>query len=348
MIQAWQTFLSQQGAQLENGYVVSFASNPAFPDNSLCPLGSWHLLRISGADAETFMQGQFSNDVRLLDGQNSQLSSYNSAKGRMYSCFRLLKNADVYFLRLPADIADAVIKRLRMFVLRSQVVIEDVSEQYVHLGLVGEKTAKALRQAGLTAPDAINGISEKQGTLCLHLPGAVPRYELFVPADKAQPLWNSLCASLTPANENRWELAEIRSGQPEVYQATLEAFVPQMANLDLIGGISFNKGCYTGQEIVARTHYLGKQKKRMYLLSTYGTDVNIGDKLFEHASDNTQSIGEVVRKARNEHDGYDFLAVMQIKSTLADLRLLDVNGESCDVEQQPYTIPGGDDTEKGS
>ncbi|MDH5299884.1 MAG: folate-binding protein [Gammaproteobacteria bacterium] len=338
MIQAWQTFLKQQGAKIEQDQVVGFES--ATGQAGICPLNRWQLFRISGADAATFMQGQFSNDVRQLNGSNSQLSSYNSPKGRMYSCFVLFKHQENFYLRLPGEIAAQVIKRLRMFVMRSAVVIDDVSEQFVHLGIIG--STSELQHAGLPAPTDERGFQEHQGILILRAAGASPRFELFVPVDQAQTIWSQLTPHLSPAAEQQWELAEIRAGQPDIYQTTLEAFVPQMANLDLIGGISFNKGCYTGQEIVARTHYLGKQKKRMYLLRTSSTAVQTGDKLFEHNSDNTQSIGEIVRAATNEQGGQDFLAVMQIKSCQADLRLHSIEGEACTLLPQPYELPLGE------
>jgi folate-binding protein YgfZ len=256
----------------------------------------------------------------------------------MYSCFRIFKQGDAFYLHMPTEIMDVVLKRLRMFVMRSQVIIDDLTQEMVQIGVAGENATAALQQAGLNPAGEIDGISNDDGIFCMRLPGDVPRYTLFASASQAEALWSKLSAELMPCGENSWRILDIRAGQPEVFSSTMEAFVAQMANLDLIDGVSFTKGCYPGQEIVARTHYLGKQKKRMYHLSCSQTaELQIGDKLIELDSDNNQGVGDIVNVAINADGEQELLAVVQIK--LAEQsKISSAEGNQCRTLTLPYSL----------
>ena len=240
----------------------SAAELPALPT-----LAGWATLRVSGIDAEAFLQGQISADVRRADG-NGVWTSYNSPKGRMLAVPRLARVDDRFELRLPASLAEPIAKRLRMFVLRSKVQIETIP-----------------------------------------------------PADIAAELPD--------------RRALIEAGVPVVYGETQDRWVAQMANLDLLGGISFDKGCYTGQEVVARLHYLGNLKKRMFLLRGTGTAPSPGSAIHDTAGDG-QAVGEIVDAAASGA-GFIASAVLQVAAADKDTLRLTRDTDPLLARPQPYS-----------
>jgi len=226
------------------------------------------VLRFAGPDAIGFLQGQVSNDTQRLAAGEPLLAAYSSAQGRVIAVLHLLPHSSGVIALLPRDVLGATCERLRKFVLRAKVKIEDVSDR---LTVIGVRDAAALAAAGLEPPGARKYL-ERDGLGVARVGPAAPQSRRF---------WVIAAASLplTPADpsiESAWRLADIREGLPTVYAATSEAFVAQMLNLDLIDGISFSKGCYTGQEIIARTQHLGRIKRRMFRLWLSPGDWAIG------------------------------------------------------------------------
>jgi tRNA-modifying protein YgfZ len=245
-------------------------------------------VRVRGVDTDTFLQGQLSNDLRQLLTTRAQLSSYNSAKGRMLAVLHLLRDDDGVTLELHRDVAEAVIRRLRMFVLRARLSIETGTDDAA-LGLAGADAEARLHALRLPAPAAPLDVATdaSRGIRVLRRLGPQPRYSLH---GSAQAI-DALQAMLDPAQPYAlWRRADIEAGVPVVYAATSDRFVPQMANLDLLGGISFDKGCYTGQEIVARLHYLGQLKRRLFVFRCDGAPPAPGTELRSNGS----AAGEVV------------------------------------------------------
>jgi tRNA-modifying protein YgfZ len=241
-----------------------------------------------GVDVDTFLQGQLSNDLRQLRPERAQLSSYNSAKGRMLAVLHLLRDDDGVTLELHRDVAEAVVRRLRMFVLRARLTIETGTDNAA-LGLAGADAEARLHALQLPVPTAPLDVAAdaSRGIRVLRRFGAQPRYSLHGNAQAVA----ALQALLDPAQPYAlWRRADIEAGVPVVYAATSDRFVPQMANLDLLGGISFDKGCYTGQEIVARLHYLGQLKRRMFAFRCDGPPPAPGTELRSGGS----AAGEVV------------------------------------------------------
>jgi folate-binding protein YgfZ len=233
------------------------------------------LLSISGDDARAFLHGQFTNDVQALEAGGAQWNGWCSAKGRLLATFLLVRRADEYLLMLPAEIAGAFAKRLNMFVLRSKVKIADVSAQWARFGIAGKAAHPAIAAIFDAAPEPMRAV-ELNGSVCVALDER--RFVAFTPAGESENLRVRLEQSGTPAGAGAWEWTNIRAGIPTVVAATQEAFVPQMANFDLVGGVSFRKGCYPGQEIVARTQYRGILKRRMVRLpSPAGARLRPGD-----------------------------------------------------------------------
>ena len=176
------------------------------------------------------------------------------------------------------------------------------------------------------------------GVTILRLPGPTPRFQLHGPAPALSALWNALVPSVTPIGAESWRLLDILAGTPAVYPETVDAFVPQMLNLQLLDGIGFQKGCYTGQEIVARTHYLGKIKRRMYLARVDSpTTPGPGNPLLSPQTDASQSAGQLVDACRHPDGGYAVLAVALIDcAEHRTLHLGKVNGPLLRLEPLPY------------
>ena len=255
-------------------------------------LTQYALLKFDGADVSAFLQSQFSSDIKALDETNAQWSSYSNAKGRMQASFLLWRRGESFFLMLRRDIADGFRRRLAMFVMRSRVVIT-LLEQAL---LLGQYHAQA----------------ERDTTPCQHADAAmridVGRISIHCVLDD-EAAWPALDGALIASRA--FDLYFIDAGIPWVSAACYEAFVPQMANLDLIGGISFRKGCYPGQEIVARTQYLGKVKRRMFIVEAAGAECPMGGDIRAEVT-GEQAIGKVMLSAEIAPGQYRALVVMQI------------------------------------
>jgi folate-binding protein YgfZ len=293
-------------------------------------------LAIDGPDAAAFLQGQLSNDVTALAPDRCQYTSYNSPKGRMLANLVLWQAAPQSFRALlPADLADGVARRLRMYVLRSKVTINAFDGETGLTGIGGPAAETVLLQTLGVAP-VVFGVADAEGATVLSLPG--PRYVVVAPPHKAQELRGRLARHARPVGAAVWRWLTIDAGVPVVTQATQEQFVLQALNWEVLGGVSFRKGCYPGQEIVARTRYLGRLKERLYALHTAGP-VLPGSRIFGSVFGD-QACGTVVNAAPAPEGGTTLLAVVQIAAADArDLRLNAVDGPRLDPRALPYTVP---------
>lgn len=236
------------------------------------------LLKITGKDSKSFLQSQLSNDVNKLDNSSIQLSAYCQHQGKILVLFWLLRSKDDFLLSFPLDLIETVKNRLQMFILVSDVKIEDVTEKYLQLGLINENKADAY---------VLNG----QLSLML------------VDSQSAE--------KFTFASRQYWDKACIDNLIPEVNSLTTEKFVPQMLNLDIDEiGLSFTKGCYPGQEVVARLHYLGKAKRRLFVFKSV-SEIKVGDDLFCPSSKSARTCGSVVFQVKFEAD-YFCLATLEV------------------------------------
>lgn len=338
----WQGFLQQQGALLQEGVTQHFGSPhdelAATRDGTvLCDLGQFGMLRVTGEDAQSFLQNLFSSDVREVGEQRAQISSFNTAKGRMLATFLVWRSGTDYFLHLPRGLVAAIQKKLSLYVLRSKVRIADASDEIVCLGLAGREAERLAGAHLAPVPQDAMGVAQHGNASLIRLGDS--RFQIAVPAQDAPALWQRLTAAgARPAGATCWDWLTIRAGVPVVLPATQELFVPQMANLELIGGVNFKKGCYPGQEIVARMQYLGKSKRRMYLAHV-ASGAQAGEELFS-AETEGQSCGTVVNAAPAPDGGVDLLAVVQISSRDAQsVHLGSPQGETLQFLPPPYPIP---------
>lgn len=318
MSSSWLSFLNHQGAHLENDRVLHFGDpqrelKTALDGDVLCARSQQGLVTVTGADTMTFLQGQFTNDVRQVKPKHSQLNAYCSPKGRALTLLRLFQRDTVYYLSLPREQVEPILKRLRMFILRADVTLQDNSEAFVSLGLSGPHAEHLLQTLLNAVPADIDEVVHSEGVTLIRVPGLLPRFEIYGELSAVQTLWSALAPHTRPAAAEPWRLLDILAGLPTIYAATADSFVPQMINLQLLNGINFRKGCYTGQEVVARTHYLGKLKRRMYQARVNSpTPPSPGDELFALQQGTEQSVGKIVDACPYPEGGFAVLAVVVI------------------------------------
>ena len=347
----WQDLLSLRGAQADPAGIRSLGDpegelEAARHGPVLALLDSLSSLQVSGADAETFLQGQLSNDVAALADGEAQYAAYCSAKGRVLCIFVVLRlAAGEYELWLPRSLAESMRKRLGMFVLRSKVTIRGAGTQEgshgdsdrVRLGVGGPGAAAAIEAVlGAVAPRPLmRSVTDRAAVVAL----AGDRYVLTVSSLHAQALWDAFTQHARPVGTATWDWLTIAAGVPVVHAAVQDQFVPQMANLDALGAINFRKGCYSGQEIVARMQYLGRLKERLYLAHTPHATPAEGERIFSSVFGD-QPCGTVVNAAPAPEGGSDLLAVMQIAAAEAgDLHLGSPEGSALRLRALPYALP---------
>ena len=287
------------------------------------PLTHLGLIEATGDEAKAFLHSQFTSDINhLADGQ-AQHAGWCSAKGRMQASFVVWRHGERYLLALAADLQDATQKRLQMFVLRAKVKLAAQTDSTVMLGLSGPQATEALADAGLPCPTDAMSAAETNGCAVIRLDAS--RFMIVAPESAMAALWQKLSVKARPAGLPAWRWLDIQSAFPLVTLATKEEFVPQMADFEKIGGVSFHKGCYPGQEIVARTQYLGKVKRHLFRLSS-AQALKAGDVL--HSPDNPdQSCGMVMTAAPSPAGGYEALAVVQ-SNFAGNVRLGSLEGPS--------------------
>lgn len=353
---AWQDFLQQQGAEF---MTETFADGTVHPrlqsfgnanrerrippqGNIICDLSHIGLIRVSGEDAEGFLQNQFTNDISQVSEQRSQLSGYCNHKGRLLANFRIIKRNGDFYLRLSRDLVAPILKKLRMYVLMSKVALEDASSQLVHFGFSGPEADKILAKrteksfGSNNAPDTINEIIQHQSLSLIRLPGVVPRYEIFGELEDAITLWQALDVDGAAVSHQSWQYLNILAGLPIVTAQSSEAWVPQMLNFDLIDAVSFNKGCFPGQEVVARLNYLGKTQRRCYRLQANTDQLpTIGDTITASTDNKEEEAGKVLNAVINPDGQVEMLAVLKIKLSEKSLTVNDHPLKLCEL---PYAL----------
>jgi len=336
----WQEFLIEHHATIADGVVQHFGDldaelNATAQHTVLCDLSQFGSLRVSGEDAQSFLQNLLSNDIRNVDATHAQISSFNTAKGRMLAVFLIWREGEDYLLQLPATILETMRKKLSMYVLRAKVRIVDASNERITLGISGDQATEILRNVSDYLPiENFTCLATEQWQI---LKINDTRYQLITTPQHAGKLWAAISKDAQAVGSVCWDWLNIRSGIPIVVPKTQEEFVPQMANLDVLGGINFKKGCYPGQEIVARMHYLGKLKRRMYLSHLAGSDApQAGDELFS-ADMEGQASGMIANAAPAPKGGYDILAVIQTASA-ESATVRTANGAVLELLSLPYSL----------
>ncbi|MFZ2300424.1 MAG: folate-binding protein [Gallionella sp.] len=339
----WKQFLEQQGAIFDADRAQHFGNITAELTTTagstvLCDLGQFGTLRVSGEDAQSFLQNMLSSDIREADACRAQLSSLNTPKGRMLATMLIWRNGGDYLLQLPRALCEPIRKKLSMYVLRAKVKITDASDEIVSLGLSGKNAQEILSGQFGELPQLPFGFIDA-GQLGV-LKFSDTRFQVSATAQYAPTLWHALSQHAQPVGSVCWDWLSIHAGIPVILPKTQEQFVPQMANLELLGGVNFKKGCYPGQEIVARMQYLGKAKRRMYLAHLDSSEApQPGDELFS-AEMEGQASGMIANVSPAPGSGYDVLAVVQISSRESQtVHWKSMQGDTLQFLSLPYSLP---------
>lgn len=294
-------------------------------------LTDWGLMRAQGADAASFLHGQLTQDVQQLDPCRARLAGYCTAKGRLLASLLVWRGGnDEFLLACSADVLPATLKRLSMYVLRAKCKLSDAGDALALYGLAGPAASAWL---GGQAPAAAWQCSAVAGGQAIRLPdvAGVPRYLLAVAADAPTPALPALPAEA-------WAWLEVMSGVPRIVAATVEHFVPQMVNFELIGGVNFQKGCYPGQEVVARSQYRGTAKRRAFVFEPAAAAL-AGQEVF-HSADAEQPAGLVVNAATWAGSQRALVEVKLAALDAGSLHLGAPDGPALRrLDAQPYPVP---------
>ena len=320
----WKAFLSAQETQ--------FTELKNTQQEMLFDLSGRALIKVSGEDAESFLQNQLSNDIHNVTETAHQASAWCSPKGRIIATFQIFKRAESFYLSFSADLLEHVMKRLRMYVMMSKVTLEDITDSIIHFGYAGK-----LQTIIENAPSASGQTIQHADLSILRIPSEAPRYEIFcVDADginNAKQLWKQCAKNATTINSNGWNYLNILAGLPDISEASSEAWIPQMVNYIAVGGVDFKKGCYPGQEVVARLNYLGKTKRRMYRLQINTDQLpTIGESI---SSDSDKAAGKILNAVINPAGKIEALAILKIAEADKTLMLSD---STIEILALPYSL----------
>lgn len=340
MTQEWISFLASQGLTADgNSFGSAMDELVAARDGTVAaPLTDMGLIRASGADAAGFLHNLLTNDINGITPDGARFAGLCTAKGRLLAMLLIWREGDDFLLMLPRDILPTTLKKLSMYVLRSKVKLTDVSAERA---LIGYCTPAAVSPEPTFGAVVANlprfGVAAIEGGQAIRFDDT--RWLLALDAATAASRWQQLAATARPVGLAAWQWLEINAGQPRVVAATQEAFVPQMLNMELpaVAGVSFSKGCYPGQEIVARTQYLGKIKRRTYRARLAGATAPGTHVYAPETAD--QHCGTVVSVAPSPAGGFECLVCVQIGAMESgEVRVGAVDGERLEFLSLPYEI----------
>ena len=338
MNDTWYSFLRRQGAVFEGTSVRQFgngASTYLSPkDTVFSPINWLGIARISGPDATDFLQAQLTGDISDIGPEITRISGYCNPKGRLLAIFRVLREGDDFLLLSDSDILPNILQRLQMYVLRMKVHLAAETAR-VAIGLVGPGADHIVAALLGSPPEMVNDVVCKQGICSIPFGEKEKGYLIIAPPEQLIESWAVIRSGAQLAGSDQWTLFEMRSGIPRITPATQEHFIPQSVNLDLIGGVSFSKGCYPGQEIVARVRYLGRLKHRMArAIVSHGELPVPGDPVFLDA-ETTQRAGTVINAVSLPNGAGELLATVPLASSMGAEFPIDQAGRSIRLVELP-------------
>lgn len=326
----------------------SFASPADRQSGYAVCLKQMALLSASGPDALDFLHGQFSNDIRRLDAASTTMAAYCTPQGRILGLFRLWQSSGKLWMMLPDDTLSAIQKRLQIYILRAKVHLADERAHQVVFGVGGKRAGSVLSCWFSDLPDAVSDKTESAHGVLIRVPDAFgeKRYLFVLAADRAQEVANTLARELALVGENEWTLGDIEAGLPHIPAALQDRFIPQMVNLEEVGALSFKKGCYPGQEVIARSQYRGAVKRKMFR-GSFLVPENAGDRadmpvpgtaLFDAQG---AECGTIVQSARRDARQIDALAVLTATgSQTPSLHVARPDGPVFSLLPLPYLLAG--------
>jgi len=323
----WQIFLSTQAISVNEGTATQ---------EFISDLSHLSIIEITGQDAVEFLNGQFTINIKQLAKNHLQFSAWCNPKGQVKTTFFIYRHKTGFNILLPAELKDSFLKQLQMYIMRANVKLIDKSDVLVRVGIQTNNN-KLLAESTGSLPEQEGGITIQNGLHCLHTFSSEnnsQRYIFIGSIEKLTNLWQEFLRHSTAMDTATWKLLDIQAGYPWLSQQTTEKLLPQMLNLDLIDGLDYQKGCYPGQEIIARLHFRGQLKRSLYL-ATCSVDVRpeIADRLY--ANDHENSIGIVIN-AQVYEDKYYLLAVIEKELIENHLSLHEPNGAALTIQTLPY------------
>jgi folate-binding protein YgfZ len=305
-------------------------------------LTQFGVIDVQGDDATSFLHAQLTNDVQHLDGSTAHLAGYCSPKGRLLASFLSWRTGGTIRLLISKDLQAAVQKRLSMFVLRAKAKLADASGNLAVVGFAGD-VRQALSQVFDALPDAVHVQVDGPAGSLIRVHDAVgrPRYLWIGPCAEVAAHLPKLERILTQVSPAVWDWLDIRAGEPRITQPVTEQFVPQMVNFDVLGGVNFRKGCYPGQEVVARSQYRGTIKRRMALANVTGelAELGAGSELF-HSEDPNQPCGQIVNAAWASEGGVDALVEIKLAALASgSVHVASADGPALRFLPLPYALP---------
>lgn len=336
----WQAFLTARGAEIEACAVQR--SEPTAPERgtdeapALIDLSHWSLLSARGTDATEFLQGQLSGDVTALARGGTHLTSYSTPQGRMLAIMRAFQHGDSLQLMLPRELAEPIRLRLSRYMLRARVELGSDDASLGRIALAGGKAGALLKQIGLPVPSRARSETVDDALSVVNATVEQPCYIVAAPYETLMHVWQEVETDTLAGGDHCWRRLQIDEGIPTVYEQTSETFVPQMVNLELLGGVDFDKGCYTGQEIVARTQYLGRIKRRMFRFACSGEHAPAaGDPI---VLDDGTEVGTVVDSAAAGSRRH-LLAVVRLDAVAQPMHHATPGGATLQRLDLPYAVP---------
>jgi folate-binding protein YgfZ len=260
--------------------------------NRFIVLDHLSLIEVQGEDHIEFLQGQLTQDVKLLTQNQAKFAGFCNPKGRLLAFMLAYGYDNATHIQIDKSIEESILKRLKMFVLRSKVSIQSLSDQFTQIGFIG---SEALTKLNIDTPQNFLEITTSHDVIIMRVSKDTERYQLIGKNLAIDAFVKLALSEYTSMSIDDWNNESILDGIPEIFPSTQESFIPQSLNMDLVDGINFKKGCYTGQEIVARTHYLGKVKRRMYRVSFESEDNLIPGNLI--LNEKKEEIGQLIRSA---------------------------------------------------
>lgn len=347
----WQDFLRNQGAVfLEDGRIQTFGHSEVerfLVKNGPILSNQSHqaLLQVSGEDAFDFLQGQLTNDLTEVTAEQAQLSAYCDPQGQVLALFTVFLWQGDYFLSFDGSLKESIQKRLQMFIMRSKVTLADRSEDLVQLGFAGDFADVDVQRQLLVKVKEVYQVveinhDEIQNSIAIKQPGPYHKFLIIGPAEGMQTAWTHLRTNCDAVNNLDWQLMQVVNGMPEITAATSGQWIAQFLNLDKLGAINFKKGCFPGQEVIARMHYRGKATKRMLRLHfantvelAAGNEFKLQDEVGKSYKFNT------ILASHDSLNGSVALAITTLKSLQsAQGRLINEQGVTVEIEPLPYDL----------
>jgi tRNA-modifying protein YgfZ len=262
-------------------------------ENKFILLSTSSMIKVEGDDRVPFLQGQLTQDIKLISHDKALFAGFCNPKGRVLAFMLCFEEHDSIHIQIDSSIAEPILRRLKMYVLRSKVSLNLLDNQFTCVGFVA---SKPLLKQGIKLPENYLDIVRSHDVMIMRVGKNAERYQLMGDTTKVNTFMKLNLAEYTSMSSESWDNLNIFDGIPNIYPTTQEAFIPQSINMDLIDGINFKKGCYTGQEIVARTHYLGKVKRRMFRAFIESEDdLTPGEQII---NEKKEAIGQLVRSAK--------------------------------------------------